>query len=484
MKLHNYISLLFIASAFVAMGQNESDALKFSQFIPSGTARYTAMGGAFSALGGDLSVMATNPAGTGLYRKNDIGLSTAWTNNTTDSKYMGVGRNAEKSSFQLSNMGFVAVTPTNTSGWKSINFGFAYNHLNDYNRTVSIQGNNLESSMLDYQVDYLNSNSDQADNNAYYLADAIYYDTVIKRYVNDYQHPVSNYGAEQMHQLVTGGYAGEYDFNVSGNYNDVLYVGATMAFQHINYNQTTFHSETPFNETPSTSLALHTFSSSDYLSAKGNGFSLKLGMLYKITHALRIGAAIHTPTFYNFEYDYRTNVNATVKYKDNGVFDNTGESPVGYYEWDFKAPARYILSSSYIIGDMGVVSGEIEYLDYSNMNISAVDYYFVEENQNIKNIYDKAVNARLGAEVKLGIASLRGGVGYLDSPYKSTEPNADAYKLLFSGGLGINMGIAYFDASYQYITGDEYYYMYGYESSKVDISNRNHKFMTTLGLRF
>jgi hypothetical protein len=483
MKKTNFVTLLFLAFAFVANGQNESDALKFSQFLPSGTARYTAMGGAFSALGGDLSVMATNPAGIGLYRKNDIGISTTWTNNTTDSKFMGVSRNAEKLSFQISNLGFVAVSPINSSGWKSVNFGFAYNHLNDYNRAVSVQGNNLESSMLDYQVDYLNSNSDQADNNAYYLADAIYYDTVINRYVNDYQHPVSNYGAEQMHQLVTGGYAGEYDFNVSGNYNDVLFVGATMAFQHINYDQTTFHSETPFNETESTSLPLQTFSSNDYLSAIGNGFSLKLGVLYKITHALRIGAALHTPTFYNFEYDYWTNVNATVGY-DNGVFNNTGESPRGEYEWNFKAPARYIFSSSYVIGDVGVVSGEVEYLNYSSMNISAADYYFVDENQNIKNIYDKAVNARFGAEVKIGIASLRGGIGYLDSPYKNTEPNANAYKLLFSGGLGINMGMAYFDATYQYVTGDEFYYMYGYETSKVDISNQNHKFMATLGFRF
>jgi long-subunit fatty acid transport protein len=354
--------------------------------------------------------------------------------------------------------------------------------LNDYNRAISIQGNNSESSMLDYQADILNDNSNQADGNAYFRADALYYNDENK-IVNDYQYPVSNYGAEQFHQLVTDGYAGEYDFNVSGNYNDVLFVGATMAFQHINYDQTTFHSETPFNDIEATSIPLHTFSSYDYLNAIGNGFSFKMGLLYKITHELRIGAAFHTPTYYNFRYDYWTNVYATVEY-DDGVFNNTGESPVGYYEWDFKAPARYILSSSYVIGNVGVVSGEIEYLNYSNMNISANDYYFGEENQNIKNIYDGAVNARLGAEVKMGIASLRGGFGYLDSPYKSTEPNSKAYKLLFSGGLGINMGIAYFEAAYQYITGDEYYYMYGYENSKVDISNRNHKFMTTIGMRF
>ena len=72
----------------------------------------------------------------------------------------------------------------------------------------------------------------------------------------------------------------------------------------------------------------------------------------------------------------------------------------------------------------------------------------------------------------------------MDSPYKKSESNANAYQLLYSGGIGVNAGIVYFDVAYQYATSNEYYYMYGYESSKATLTNNSSKFMATLGFRF
>ena len=43
--------------------QSQLDAFKHSQTELNGTARYLGMGGAFGALGGDISAMNTNPAG-------------------------------------------------------------------------------------------------------------------------------------------------------------------------------------------------------------------------------------------------------------------------------------------------------------------------------------------------------------------------------------------------------------------------------------
>ncbi len=481
MKKRFYNTFLFVMVVFFATAQNESDALKFSQFLPSGTARYSAMGGAFSALGADFSTMATNPAGIGLYRKSEVGVSTAWASHNTTSEFNGTKKQANEFSFQLANLGFVVATPTaNSSGWKSVNFGFSYNHMNDYNRAISIKGDNNESSLLDFQADALNNGISNKNDNAYYLADAVYFDTLSNKYVNDYQlpEPDRNYGAEQAHQIKTSGYAGEYDFNISGNFRDFLYIGATVGFQNIRYEQTTYHNETPFND-----IALKSFNSTDYMYAKGNGFNFKFGVLLKITHLVRIGAAVHTPTIYNFRYDYWTNANATVEYAD-GVFDNSGKSPVGYYNWEFASPARYMLSSAVVLGRLAIISGEVEYADYSKMNMSASDYFFEEENSNINNTYKGTFNARLGAEVRLWILSLRAGAGFFDSPYKSSEPNSEAYKIMLSGGLGINAGSLFFDASYQYVVGNEYYYMYEYESSKVTLENNSHKFIATLGYRF
>ena len=57
-----------------ATAQNAYDAERVIGSELNGTARFVGMGGAMSALGGDMSVMGTNPAGLGIYRSNDIAL--------------------------------------------------------------------------------------------------------------------------------------------------------------------------------------------------------------------------------------------------------------------------------------------------------------------------------------------------------------------------------------------------------------------------
>ena len=61
--------------AMSATAQSEYDALRFSQTYQQGTARSAAIGGAFGALGGDISVTAINPAGMSIYRGADICLT-------------------------------------------------------------------------------------------------------------------------------------------------------------------------------------------------------------------------------------------------------------------------------------------------------------------------------------------------------------------------------------------------------------------------
>ena len=60
------VSITLIASGLEGFSQNEVDALRYSQLNLSGTARFTSMGGAFGALGGDMSSMTVNPAGIGV----------------------------------------------------------------------------------------------------------------------------------------------------------------------------------------------------------------------------------------------------------------------------------------------------------------------------------------------------------------------------------------------------------------------------------
>ena len=51
----------------LALAQSQADAYRLSQTELTGTARFVSMGGAFGALGGDISVMSYNPAGLAIY---------------------------------------------------------------------------------------------------------------------------------------------------------------------------------------------------------------------------------------------------------------------------------------------------------------------------------------------------------------------------------------------------------------------------------
>ena len=65
MKQKYLLIILLFLSSIQLYSQNEFDALRYSQYNISGTARYSSMSGAFGSLGGDFSGLSQNPAGLG-----------------------------------------------------------------------------------------------------------------------------------------------------------------------------------------------------------------------------------------------------------------------------------------------------------------------------------------------------------------------------------------------------------------------------------
>ena len=70
-----FFAALVVASAMPVAAQETYENAKIIGEDLNGTARYVAMGGAMDALGADLSTMSSNPAGIGLFRRNNISLS-------------------------------------------------------------------------------------------------------------------------------------------------------------------------------------------------------------------------------------------------------------------------------------------------------------------------------------------------------------------------------------------------------------------------
>ena len=85
MKKNKFVTLCVIAALpfATATAQTPGDLLNLSQYNYSfGTARSAALGGAFTSLGADLSSMNINPAGLGIYRGSEVGISPSltWSN--------------------------------------------------------------------------------------------------------------------------------------------------------------------------------------------------------------------------------------------------------------------------------------------------------------------------------------------------------------------------------------------------------------------
>ena len=85
---------LFLGGEVSVWAQSEIDAYRFSQREESGSARYLSMGGAFGALGGDISAMSTNPGGLGIYRSSEVVTGVSLSFMRTNTNWAGTELNA------------------------------------------------------------------------------------------------------------------------------------------------------------------------------------------------------------------------------------------------------------------------------------------------------------------------------------------------------------------------------------------------------
>src|SRR5678816_3330997 len=104
-------SILFVMtivlSAGWCFGQEPADALRYSWYTQSGTARQQAVGGSMGSLGGDISATFVNPAGLAFYRTGDFVLAPLYQFQNTKATYMGSKSSDKMNRFTWGTTGFV-----------------------------------------------------------------------------------------------------------------------------------------------------------------------------------------------------------------------------------------------------------------------------------------------------------------------------------------------------------------------------------------
>lgn len=122
-----FILSAILSGAGMAYGQGAIDAYRISQPDMKGTARFMGMGGAFSALGGDLSTLSQNPVGIGIYRSNEVGFTVDLDCQGSTSTSQGISNDMSQTKFLLNNIGAVFTMRLPCMTFPNVNFGFSYN---------------------------------------------------------------------------------------------------------------------------------------------------------------------------------------------------------------------------------------------------------------------------------------------------------------------------------------------------------------------
>jgi hypothetical protein len=495
-KMKKTALILILVYAFFLNGfsQNVDDALRYSQVFYSGTARFMSMGGAFTALGGDLSAISLNPAGAGVFRSFEFSLTPQLYYNNTSSTF----NNSKTSDFRyatnLNQLGFVAniISSGNETGLVNLNFAYSFNRTNNFNENITINGVSNNSSMADYFASQANGSTKNELFGSAWLANQTWlidtlsgssskYGTIFSQYGDNTS---STYGQTIRRVITDDGYTGEHSFSIGANYSNKYFFGATLGISTLNY---TGHIEHLESDDDNVIYDFKNFTYTDHLNATGTGYSLKIGTIIKPVDFLRIGLALHTPIVYRINENYYDNITSNFDIVVDGITNYEASNNTMRYKYTLTTPMRALAGVAFQIRKVAIISVDYEYVNYSMSRFSNAsdNYDYYAENQGIKDILKSASNIRVGAEYRINNVYLRGGYSYYGSAFKSTEINNNLDYNALSFGIGMRQQNFYFDLAYSALSGTSKYYMYNDSNLQpASIITARNTFVATIGFKF
>lgn len=492
----------------IVQAQNNTDAIRYSFKDAGGNARSQAMGGAIGALGSDISVMGVNPAGLGLSRSSEFNMSLGFYNANTETEYINGLNSENKFNFNIPSMGF-KITEIQRSkgkpvkeGWSAFTFGMNVNRTNNFHSSSFYDGVNTENSITDFFAQY----NDASGTHPYdydvdfeplrYMAFNSYlvdYDDVNDQFTSSILSNSTN--VSQIGTVTTKGSTNEYNMAFGANHSNKLYLGLGINVQSVR--NITDRSFTEINNGPDSILDMKSLEYTQYIKTTGAGLGLNLGAIFKPVPFLRIGVAYQSPRVLRLKDNFDYGISSTF---DVGAMDPyTGEdkSNSSFYESNFQytykviTPSRVTGSAAVQFGKIGMLTADIEMVDYSTTRMEAIedgDAGFALENKTLKDNYDQKINYRIGGELNSGMYRFRAGYSYQASPYKD---NAIAYneklaRKSFSLGIGIADRDYNFDVAYvrsKWADYDQPYSLGNQETYFVTNNRSSGQLTVSLGLK-
>jgi hypothetical protein len=468
--------------------QVPEDAIRMSWNVPSGTARNQAIGGAMGSLGGEITTLFVNPAGLGLYKKGEFVLSPGVSFNQGKGFYRGTEASSENiTKFNFGTTGFVLSWADNNSKWKNKTFGIGVNRMANFNNTQYYKGQNNYSSFSEsFAEEFAASGLDIATTlydaplslgtklaNYTYLIDTATISGQTEVVGLPLRNATINNTAvlfDQEKTTTTKGGITELALGFASNMDDKIYIGGGLGIPIMNYSRTFV-----LRETDATGVKNNNFGYGDYqedYEANGVGINAKLGVIFKPATQLRIGVAIHTPSWYaineqttgrietDLENYFPAGKNIRVATADS-IYTQFGVG-IPDYKYDLVSPWKFLVSASYVLHEVedvtqqkGFITADIEYVTHGSSKFRSADDqqnddYYDAVNSTVKAAYKGAMNFRVGGEMKFNTIMGRLGFAYYGNPYEeksykygeNNENTLKPHRMNISGGLGYrNRGI-------------------------------------------
>jgi hypothetical protein len=426
MKIFFIIATLF-ATAFTSFSQSlgyQDLAILFTQNDNNGSARFTAMSGAFGALGGDISSINVNPAGISVFNTSMFTGSFNVRSSDIASNYYGNTATTQNQFTNLSQAGAILVFESSfNSDWSKFAVGLNYRITKDFNDSFLAEGNSGFATFTNFPLD----NNDPA----------LLYDIADEQSFNN-RH---------------SGDLSEINIAFSSVYQNKLHVGLSLNFYDLNFNQQSnlaeFNSDIDGNQ-------LDAFLYQENFTT-GTGFSANLGFIYRAHQNFRFGLSYQTPTWYT-EIMEDSNITDNdgffgdteiVVSNDNLIYNNTssGFFPSQTLIYEFRTPSILTASTAFIFGKNGLLS--MDYVNKSFQRIKLSGDNFNNENQFFQNNLQNTHNFNVGTEWRFDRFSVRGGYNFEQTP---TLNNNSIFNFSdvegYSFGGGYNFGNFKVDVAY------------------------------------
>ena len=467
------LSILFLGMILMPSmyAQDIFDAVRYSTDQVKGTARFKSMSGAFGALGGDMSAVSINPAGSAIFNNSHASLSVSNFDTDNTTTYFGNTNGTNNSNFEFSQAGgaFVFKNTNENSPWGKLVIGLSYEQTGNFDDSFFASGVNtrsIDSYFLQQaqglRLDQISLFEGETVTDAYGDIGATFgyphqqaflgFESFIlepEDILDDantvYFSNIAPGTFNQEYSLASTGYNGKFTVNAAVQHKDNISLGINLNSHFINYNRSTYLFEG--NDNPGSIVREVGFENN--LATTGRGFSFQLGGIAKLNDILRVGLTYDSPVWYTISEE-TTQYLATIRESGSETITTILDPRVVniFPDYRLQTPANITASAALVFGKKGLISFDYSRKDFGNTKFKPEsDANFAAQNNAINDLLTAANTYRIGGELRHKQFSFRGGYRLSESPFKDDTFYGDLEG--YSLGIGYSFGKTKIDLAYE-----------------------------------